>query len=134
MKKVLKALPILLAALVLTVSAAACSPATLEDYFRETSRQDELQAIADSQSGDGVTASYYCEGNTVILEYQVDTSIDSGEANILNEMLEDESYKQTFENFVTEIRDETRVKSVTLKIRYKDINGSIVAEKEYNPA
>ncbi len=134
MKKVLKALPILLAVLVLTVSAAACSPATLEDYFRETSRQDELRAIADSQSGDGVTASYYCEGNTVIFEYQVDTSIDSGEANILNEMLEDESYRQTFEDFVTEIRDETRVKSVTLKIRYKDINGSIVAEKEYNPA
>ena len=133
MKKVLKALPILVAALALTFCAAACSPATLEDYYRETSKIDELQTLAENNSTDEMTATCSIEGNTVICEYQFNVGIDSSQASMLNELLESETYQQTFYDLVNQLRDEYRLRSITAKVVYKNISGNILAEKEYNP-
>ena len=133
MKKFFKLLPMIVCALLLIVSTTACSPATLEDYFKETSMQDELQSIADSQSTDDIKVNYLVEENTVIFEYQLDTFVTDNDKTIISEMLDDNSYKENFENYVTTLRKETHVKTITLKLRYKDANGSVIAERQYDP-
>ena len=134
MKNILKKIPILLSVLVLSLLVTACPPATLEDYFRETSMQDEFQAIAEQQSTDDISASYYVKDNTVVFEYQINEVVDSSEASMLGQMLDYDSFKQPFESFAMELRDRTRVNSITVKVIYKDANGSVIAEKEYDPA
>ncbi len=133
MKKILKTLSCLLTVVILAFSAAACSPATLEDYYRETSKMEELDAIADSQSTDTYTTKFYFEGNTIIFECQFKVGVTDMEKSILNETVESESFKQGFDDLVLQFRDETRVRSATVKVRYKDISGDIITEKEFNP-
>ena len=134
MKKKFKLLFSMLAVLALAFSLAACSPTTLEDYLNESSNTAQLQEIANQQSTDEIQVSFHADGNKLVFEGRFKIAVDDSIKSALEEVLDGDDVKQTYESIAKEFRDELHINDITVGVVYKDINGTVLAQREYNPS
>lgn len=134
MKKIFKSVLSLIAVLVLAVSFAACkSTATLEDYINQPSVREEIDKAAASESNENGTMTVYVENKTKLVyefKYTVDAGLVSSE---LQSMLEGSYAQETYVSIAKELREEVGDNSITVVVRFKNVDGSVIAEKEYTP-
>lgn len=105
---------------------------TLEDYYNSPDIKKQMDSLAESMNGDGMSAAVEVKGNefAIVIRYEDSSMIIDGMGEAIDQMMDTvaDSFKQTAAQFDKTIGQDG---ACTVVVRYLDPDGKVLSENSY---
>lgn len=136
MKTTLKKTALVLMIVIMAISAATVlsgcgGPTTLEEYVNsDTEVQKQLDSLG-AQLGEG--GSVTVSENNIAIVYKYPTTYDKAVVEQMKTSLESamQNMDSTFQNLLTQLKDESGIDAASLSIEYQNGDGTVLYNKDF---
>ncbi len=109
---------------------------SLEDFLADPDLKSYIDSQMETYSKSGFIVDLYAENeNILVYEFRkADGDYTDAEIARIRSKVEEAEFGQTFSRIATSVQNAVDVDGIKISVRYKNFDGSIVAQREYEPS